>query len=69
MRLRAIRALSVEMGPDMHFCRSSWPIRNVPASLLLSRSLAMRTELGDQQQYIVGQAEYHIEQASGFIGH
>jgi len=49
VRLRAVRAHAVMMGPDMHWCRSSWPIRNVSASLLHSRSLPMRTKLGDQQ--------------------
>jgi len=49
VRLRAVRAHAVMMGPDMHCCRSSWPIRNAPASLLHSRSLPMRTKLGDQQ--------------------
>jgi len=49
VRLRAVRAHSVKMGPDKHCCRSSWPIRNVPASQLHSRSLPMRTKLGDQQ--------------------
>jgi len=49
VRVRAVRAHSVKMGPDMHCCRSSWPIRNVPASLVHSRSLPMRTQLGDQQ--------------------
>ena len=52
MRLRAVRAHSVKMGPDMHCCRSSWPISNVPASLLHSRSLPMRTKLGDQQYQV-----------------
>ena len=56
VRLRAVRAHFVKMGPDMHCCRSSWPIRNVTASLLHSRSLPMRTKLGDQQ-YIVHLSE------------
>jgi len=51
VRLRAVWAHSVEMGPDMHCCRSSWPIRNVHAFLLHSRSLAMRTKSGDQQYH------------------
>jgi len=47
--LRAVRAHSVQNGPDMHCYRFYWPIRNVPALLFQSRSLAMRTKLGDQQ--------------------
>jgi len=60
VRLRAVRALSVKTGPDMHCCCSSWPITNVPALLLHSRSLAMRTKLGDQQYTVV----YRVLQAS-----
>jgi len=59
VRLRAVRAHSVKMGPDKHCCRSSWPIRNVPASQLHSRSLPMRTKLGDQQ-YPAKSAPSHI---------
>jgi len=53
VRLRAVRGHSVKMGPDMHCCCSSWPIINVPALLLHSRSLAMRTKLGDQQNVTI----------------
>ena len=53
MRLRAVWAHSVEMGPDMHCCRCSWPIRNVHAFLLHSRSLAMRPKLGNQQYHCI----------------
>jgi len=46
VRLRAVRAHFVKMGPELNCCRPSWPISKVPASLLHSCSLPVRTLLG-----------------------
>jgi len=54
VRLGAVRAHSVNIGPDMHCCRTARPMRDLHSLPFHYRSGAMRTELGDQQYYGVG---------------
>jgi len=49
VRLGAVRAHSVKIGPDMHCCRTARPMRDLHSLPFHYRSGAMRTELGDQQ--------------------
>ena len=57
VRLGAVRAHSVKIGPDMHCCPTEQPIACLNALLFHYRSGVMRTELGDQQ---------HGEKSSSF---
>jgi len=49
LRLGAVRAHSVKIGPDMHCCRTARPMRDLHSLPFHYRSGAMRTELKDQQ--------------------
>ena len=51
VRLGAVRAHSVKIGPDMHCCRTARPMRDLQSLPFHYRSGAMRTELGDQQKF------------------
>jgi len=51
VRLGAVRAHSVKIGPYMHCCRTARPMRDLHSLPFHYRSGAMRTELGDQQYY------------------
>jgi len=60
VRLEAVRAHSVKIGPDVHCCRAARPMRDLHSLRFHYHSWVMRTELGGQQ-YVPSYARKNTE--------